>query len=108
VYSLYLYVHLNKGVDVDVLFERVKTFVERVNDYKGQEKQIDKIMKHPSSSLKTISQKKIELDTLREATGPHIVEWTATTQNNPCGCSNMGTICRKRMVTEASPMIPLG
>jgi hypothetical protein len=91
VYSLFQYVHHNQSVGVDTLSERVKTFVERVNAYKGQEKQIDKIMKHPSSSLETIRQKKIELDALREATGPHIVEWTATTQNNPCGCSNMRT-----------------
>lgn len=91
VYSLFQYVHHNQGVGVDVLSKLVKTFVEQVNAYKGQEKQIDKIMKHPSSSLETISQKKIELDALREATGPHIVEWSATTQTHPCGSSNMRT-----------------
>ena len=95
VYSLFQYVHQHQqSIPIDTLSSQVKGFMDRVIVYKRQEKHIEKTMNHPSASPETVRQKKVELDALRSDTGPHIVEWAATTQNNPCGPSNMRTRSR--------------
>jgi len=89
VYSLFQYVHHNQSIPIDTLSSSVKNFMDRVIVYKRQEKHILQAMNHPSATPEIVRQKKIELDALRTATGEHIVEWSATTQNNPCGPANM-------------------
>tara|TARA_B110001469_G_C9625501_1_gene312227 strand:- start:321 stop:1559 length:1239 start_codon:yes stop_codon:yes gene_type:complete len=91
VYSIFQYVHKHRECDGNVLSERLKVFIDSVVTYKVQEKHIDKTMTQSSSTLETIGIKKKELDALRVATGFNIVEWSATTQNNPCGPANMRT-----------------
>lgn len=89
-YSLFQYVFHNREREVEGdLGPFLQSFMATVYAYKNQEKHLEKIINNVSSSVDTVSQKKLELDQLRGETGPHIVDWAATTKNNPCGPSNM-------------------
>ena len=97
-YSIFLYINQNRGKSVDLLSNALKEFMDRVILYKSVSKCIEKTMNHPGITPEAICVAKTELDEMRKNSGEHVVEWTSTTQNNPCGPSNMRT--RSRILGE--------
>lgn len=88
-YSIFQYVHYKKSTGTAELSSRVKSFMDTVGEYRSLANPIVKIIENTSSASALVSEKKKELLKLREKTGQNVVDWVATTQNNPCGAKNM-------------------
>lgn len=86
-YSLFYYTYCNQDKDIANLSNNIKLFVDSVVEYKEKAKEIQK--KIETSKSKDISKHKRELEKLRSGVGEHIITWSETTQNNPCGPTNM-------------------
>lgn len=86
-YSLFYYTYCNQDKDIANLSNNLKLFLDSVVEYKEKAKEIQK--KIEKSQSKDISKNKRELEKLRSGVGEHIITWSETTKNNPCGPTNM-------------------
>jgi hypothetical protein len=94
-YSIFQFIYMNQYESL----AKLNNFIKNFNDYRIQSRDSIKILQHGDNHSRDRLQKAREaLDTINEEVGENVLDWCGTTQNNPCGTSNMGK--RKIILTS--------